>query len=138
MSKAIHIKPNKWVLAEKHFGFWPKRITLDVSVTRPVRWMRIGLFPGYGSFKGSKNTFVFWGVLFLKSYEYRTCTVRRRGEISQYDHIDVDTQHAWTKDLDSARRLGSKESSTRRRSRSSGRNYVSIIMILTSLISETI
>lgn len=101
MAHSVRLKPQKWILADKHFGLLPKKVTLHVSATRPIRWIRFGLIPGLGSFKGNKQTFLFWGVLFLRSQEFRTCEIRKRNENIDYDQVQLDTHHEWASDYHS-------------------------------------
>lgn len=96
--QAYHLKTDKWITVYKHLGLSPKRVTIRLSSTKPTDWRRIGLYLGWGSFHNKGQVTVFWGVLQLKNYENRTCTVTPEGEEPVYDEVTRETIHETLKE----------------------------------------
>lgn len=58
--------------------FWsilPRKVEFETSSTIPFRWIRIGLIPGFGTFRSHQETFCFLGFIRVFAPENRTLVV---------------------------------------------------------------
>ena len=69
----IHLPKRKLTMV---FGtVLPRRLKVQVDATMPVRWIRIGLVPGTGRFRGTTHLFSFLSLILMRSWESRDCHV---------------------------------------------------------------
>ncbi len=123
--RGFQLRSGKWKTVAKNFGFLPRRITIEVNATRPIKWRRLALVPGFGSFNAQKKTFLFWGVLQLKCYENRTATVYTTGERKAYENFDTDNADTPSSNPDVGEYRPPKRSS---------RSHYNAILALSSLV----
>lgn len=125
--RAYHLRTGKWKTIAVNFGLFPRRITIEINATRPVKWRRLALIPGLGSFNAQKKTFLFWGVLQLKCYENRTATVYTTGERKTYENYDADNTPSLNNPDTPSRR-------SKKRSSHNNRNHYSAFFAATSFL----
>ncbi|HCR49537.1 MAG TPA: hypothetical protein DIW24_07910 [Bacteroidetes bacterium] len=126
-NRAYHLRSGKWKTVALNFGLLPRRITIEINATRPVKWRRLALIPGLGSFNAQKKTFLFWGILQLKCYENRTATVYTTGERKTYENYDVDNAVVPNNPDASSRR-------TKKRSSYNNQDHYSSLFVVVSFL----
>ena len=58
--------------------FWsllPRKVSFETSSTQPFTWIRVGLLPGWGSFRSSESVFSFFSFIWIKAPENRTLVI---------------------------------------------------------------
>ena len=69
------IRAHEWTTIATRFSLKPEAIHLEIWSPTRIKWRRIGLFPGIGSFRKKTSLTSWLGVVQIRMYESRTCTV---------------------------------------------------------------
>ena len=72
------LRARKWTTVATNFS-GPERIYLEIWSPTRIKWRRIGLIPGFGSFRKRTALWSGFGIVQIKMYENRTCKVTHGG-----------------------------------------------------------
>lgn len=74
------IRAHEWTTVATHFTPIPEPIHLEVWSPTRIKWRRIGLIPGFGTFRKHTSLLNWLGIIQIRMYESRTCTVYHGGD----------------------------------------------------------
>ncbi|MEM1270443.1 MAG: hypothetical protein AAGI08_10385 [Bacteroidota bacterium] len=76
MSKKVDVRVRRgeWTTVATG-GLSPEKVHFEVWSPHPVKWRRLALVPGFGSFRKRMSTGVWLGIVQIMMPENRTCMV---------------------------------------------------------------
>lgn len=73
------IRAHEWTTVAAHFTPKPESVHLEIWSPARIKWRRIGIIPGFGSFRKHTTLHNWLGIIQIRIPESRTCTVYHGG-----------------------------------------------------------